>query len=91
LQSIVEHMNDGRFDPVAAGSAIKYERDTPAKFAHHMLGGGRAYAAESIGTGGRERFSEALDYGTKRGMGTHSYRDRILSGSHDIRHTGFFL
>jgi len=86
LQSIVEHMNDGGFNPVAAGSAIQYERDTPAKLAHHMLGGGRAYSAESIGARGCERFAEALDHGTKRGVGTHPYGDRILTGSYDVGH-----
>jgi hypothetical protein len=91
LQSIVEHMNDGRFNPVAAGSAIQYERDTSTEFAHHMLGGGRADPTESIGARGGERFPEAFDHGTKRGMGTHSYRDRILTSRHDIRHTGIFL
>jgi hypothetical protein len=90
LQSIVEHMNDGRFNPVAAGSAIQYERDTSTEFGHHMLGGGRAYSAESIGARGCERLTEAFDYGTKRGVGTHPDCDRILTGCHDIRNTRIF-
>jgi hypothetical protein len=84
LQSVFEHVNDGGFDPVAAVSAIQYERDTPAKLAHHMLGGGGAYSAESIGAGGCERFAEALDHGTKRGVGTHPYCDCVLTGCYDV-------
>jgi hypothetical protein len=86
LQSIVEHVNDGGFNPVAAGSAIQYERDTPAKLAHHMLGGGRAYSAESISAGGCERFAEALDHGPKRGVSAHPYCDRTLTRRYDVGH-----
>jgi hypothetical protein len=86
LQSIVEHVNDGGFNPVAAGAAIQYERDAPAKLAHHMLGGGRAYASKSIGAGSGQRFAEALDHGPKRGVGAHPYCDRILTRRYDVGH-----
>jgi hypothetical protein len=91
LQSFFEHMNNGGFNPMAAGSAIQYERDPLAKLAHHMLGGGRADPPESIGAGSRERFAEAFDHGTKCGVGTHSYSDRILTCRHDVRHRGTAL
>ena len=86
LQSVFEHMNDGGFNPMAAGSAIQYERDPLAKLAHHMLGGGRAYSAESISAGGCERFAEALDHGPKRGVGAHPYCDRTLTRRYDVGH-----
>jgi hypothetical protein len=91
LQAVFEHVNNGGFNPVDAGSTIQYERDAPAKLAHHMLGGGRAYASKSIGAGGGQRFAEAFDHGTKRGVGTHSDCDRILTRRYDVGHRGIAL
>jgi hypothetical protein len=50
LQSVLEHMDNGGFDPMVTRSTIENQSDAALQFSHHMGCAGWADAPKTVGT-----------------------------------------